>query len=86
MSSPLWQLVDQALHGVVAARRLLAFWGPVADVPALLDPLLAIASVLMLALLTGVAIGALSKLIVALVVLYLILREVFGVSIDVNLA
>jgi preprotein translocase subunit SecF len=52
----------------------------------LLAPLSAIASALMLALLTGVAIGALSTLIVALAMLYLLLREVFGVSIDVNLA
>jgi hypothetical protein len=84
MAFQLWQFVDQALSGVAAARRLVAFWGPVADVPALLDPLLAIASALLLALLTGVAIGALSTLIVALVLLFLILREVFGVSIDLN--
>lgn len=86
MMSDVWQILDHALTGVAAARRLLAFWGPVAEVPALLAPLSAIASVLMLALLTGVAIGALSTLIVALVMLYLLLREVFGVSIDVNLA
>ena len=85
MLTQLLQLVEQAVAGFDTARRVLAFWGPVAAVPALLGPFLAIGSVLTLALLTGVAVGALSTLIVTLVVLYLLLTEVFGVSIDVTL-
>ncbi len=86
MFSQLQQLVDRTLAGVTAAQRLLAFWGPVMDVADLIGPLLAIASALMLAMLTGIAVGSLATLIVALMVLYLLLTEVFGVTIDVNLA
>jgi hypothetical protein len=86
MLPQLLQLMDRALSGIATAQRILSFWGPVVDVPALLGPLLAVASVLMLALLTGVAVGALATLIVVLMALYLLLTEIFGVSIDVNLA
>jgi hypothetical protein len=80
------QLIDGTLASLGTARRVLAFWGPVTDASGLVAPLLAIASVLMLALLTGIAIASLGTLIVALMILYLLLTEVFGVTIDVNLA
>jgi hypothetical protein len=86
MVAQLLQLFETALTGYSAFRQLAAFWGPVTDASALLGPLLAVASVLSLALLTGVAVGALATLIVALMVLYLLLTQVFGISIDVNLA
>jgi hypothetical protein len=87
MVPQLLQLLEQAFVGVGAVRRLIAFWGPVTDAPtALLGPLLAVGSVLMLALLSGVAIGTLATLIVTLTALYLLLTDVFGVSIDLNLA
>jgi hypothetical protein len=83
MFAQLVELLDTALTGMAVARRFLAFWGPVKEVPALVAPFLAIASVLALALMSGVAVGALATAIVALLVLYLLLTEVFGVSIDV---
>ena len=86
MFTQLQQLIDTTLSGVATARRLIAFWGPVTDASSLVAPLLAIASVLMLALLTGIAVGSLGTLILALMILYLLLTEVFGVSFDVNLA
>lgn len=86
MFSQLQQLLDQTRSGVATAQRLLAFWGPVTDASSLVAPLLAIASVLMLAVLTGIAVGSLGTLIVALMILYLLLTEVFGVTIDVNLS
>ena len=86
MFAQLQQLIDRTLTGVAAAQRVLAFWGPVTDASALVAPLLAITSVLMLALLTGIAVASLGTLIVALMVLYLLLTEVFGITIDVNLA
>jgi hypothetical protein len=86
MFSQLQLLIDRTLSGVATAQRLMAFWGPVTDVSSLVGPLLAIASVLMLALLTGIAVGSLATLIMALMILYLLLTEVFGVTIDVNLA
>ena len=77
------EILDRAVAGVTAARRLAAFWGPVTTVPPLLGPLLAVAAVLSLALLTGIAVGALTTLIVVLLALYLVLTEVFGVSVSV---
>lgn len=86
MFPQLLQLVEQALAGANAVRQVLAFWGPVSDAPAaLMGPLLAVGSVLMLALLTGVSVGALATLIVALTALYLLLTEIFGISIDLSL-
>jgi len=84
MFSQLQQLIDRTLSGFATAQRVLAFWGPVTDASSLVAPLLAIASVLMLAVLTGIAIGSLGTLIVALMILYLLLTEVFGVTIDIN--
>jgi len=86
MFPQLLQLVEQALAGANIVRQLLAFWGPVSDAPAaLMGPLLAVGSVLMLALLTGISVGALATLIVALTALYLLLTEIFGISIDFSL-
>ena len=81
------ELAEQVLFGLGTARRLLAFWGPVSNTsPAIFGPLLAIGSMLTLALLTGVAVGSLSTLIVSGVVLYLLLTEVFGFSFDITAA
>ena len=85
MFSQLQQLIDRTLSGVATAQRIIAFWGPVTDASSLVAPLLAVASVLMLALLTGVAITSLGTLIMALMILYLLLTEVFGITIDLNL-
>ena len=84
MFSQLQELIDRTLSGFTTLQRVLAFWGPVTDASSLVAPLLAIASVLMLALLTGIAIASLGTLIVALMILYLLLTEVFGVTIDIN--
>ena len=85
MFPQLLQLLESALAGAGTARRLLAFWGPAVDARVLITPLLAVASVLVLALLTGVAVGMLATLIFTLAALYLLLTEVFGVSIESNL-
>lgn len=85
MLPQLLQLLESAFAGAGAARRLLAFWGPAVDARVLIAPLLAVASVLVLALLTGLAVGTLSTLIFTLAALYLLLTEVFGISIESNL-
>jgi hypothetical protein len=85
MIPQLLQFLEQVLSGANTARRLLTFWGPVIDAGVVVGPLLAVASVLSLALLSGIAVGTLATLIVTLAALYLLLTEVFGVSIDLNL-
>ncbi|MFI5397998.1 MAG: hypothetical protein ACHQ9S_20875 [Candidatus Binatia bacterium] len=83
MLSQLLQFIERTATVAVAAQRWVAFWGPVAEVPALMAPFLALASVIALALLTGIAAGAVAVLLVVLVALYVLLTEVLGVSIEV---
>ena len=85
MFTNLLQLVQATLVGVSTAQRWLGFWQPLASSgPALLGPFLALSSILTLALLTGVAVGALATLIVALLALHLLLTEVLGLTIDIT--
>ena len=84
MLPQLLQLLEQAVTGANVARRLIAFWGPPVDAQALLAPLLAVTAVLVLAVLTGVAVGTLSTLIFTLAALYVLLTEVFGVSVEIG--
>jgi hypothetical protein len=82
MFSQLVQLIERSVSVATTAQRWVAFWGPVTETPALLAPLLALGSVLTLALLTGIAAGSLAVLIIALMALYVLLTDVFGVSIE----
>lgn len=77
-------MLEQALAAATLGRRLLGFWGPMGNADALFGPLAAISSVLLLAMLTGVAVGSLSTLILSAAVLYYVLTEVFGVSFEFN--
>ncbi|MFN8628019.1 MAG: hypothetical protein U0587_18870 [Candidatus Binatia bacterium] len=83
MVRDLLQFFERTVTLVTTVRRVAAFWGPVTDASSLLAPLLALASVVALALLTGLAAGSVALLIVALVALYLLLTEVLGVSIEI---
>lgn len=84
MFSQVLQLVERTFSVVTAAQRWVAFWGPVPEAPVLLGPLIAVGAVLSLALLTGLAAGSLAILIVALMALYVLLTEVFGISIELG--
>lgn len=84
MIPSVFEFVETAVQAVTTVRRWVAFWGPVADVPALMSPFLAIGSILMLAMLTGIAISSLATFVVTLLVLYLVLTELFGVTVDLN--
>ena len=81
-----FDILDQARRYFSEAQRVAAFWGPVAGAPALLAPFVAVASVFALAVLTGIAVGALASLIVALLALHALLTEVFGVRIELAAA
>ena len=76
------QLLEHALSGAALARQWTAFWGPVIDVRSLTAALLAVASVLMLAVLTGVAVSSLFSMVATLAFLYVLLTEVFGVTVE----
>jgi hypothetical protein len=78
------QLVEDLVAGAATVQRVAAFWGPAIPAPTLLGPLLAVASVVALALLSGLAVGSVATLLVALVALYLLVTEVFGIAIEVN--
>jgi hypothetical protein len=82
MFSQVVQLIERTVSVATTAQRWAAFWGPVTETPALLAPLLALGSVLTLALLTGIAAGSLVVLIIALMALYVLLTDVFGISIE----
>jgi hypothetical protein len=83
MFSQLLQIIERTAAVAVAAQRWVAFWGPVFQLPVLMAPFLALASVVALALLTGIAAGSVAVLIVVLVALYVLLTEVLGVSIEI---
>lgn len=82
MFSQVLELLEHTAAVVATAQRWVGFWGPVTEAPLLLSPLVALSSVLMLALLTGLAAGALTILIVAVTALYVLLTEVFGFSFE----
>jgi hypothetical protein len=84
MLTQMLQLVEDFLVGAAAVQRLAAFWGPVIPAPTFVAPLLAIGSIVGLALLTGLAVGSVATLLMALVALYLLLTEVFGIAIEFN--
>ena len=86
MVSPLWQLLDQAVQVLSTARRWAAFWAPVADVPPLVAPFVALGSLISLALMTGLAVSSLASFLVAVLALYLLVTEVLGISVDLDLA
>ena len=75
-------LLGRVVDGAALARRAIAFWGPVAPNPALLSPLLTLGSLVALALLSGIAASSLAMLLVAIIALYLLLTEVFGLTFE----
>jgi hypothetical protein len=83
MASIPFELVEQLRRGFSDAQRVLALWGPVTGASGLVASFVALASVLALALLTGLAVGSLAVLIVALLALHVLLTEVLGVRIEV---
>lgn len=78
-------LLERARYGWNGAQQLVAIWSPVAPIPNLIAPFLALASVLAVAVLSGVAIAALSTLILTLAALHIILTQVLGLTIEINL-
>ncbi len=80
------QGVIDTFWGEVDVQRLLPLLRPVApfDRPTFLTPAVTIGGLLSFLLLSGIAVGALGALLLALLGLYLLIVQVFGVSIEVN--
>jgi hypothetical protein len=78
--------VADALWGEVRERGLLPLIQPVApyNETGFFQPAVTIGSVLSVVLLSGVAVTALGTLLVALIALYLLLVEVFGVTVELQ--
>jgi len=74
----LWRALADQWSGL---RRVLAFSAPLGGLPPWMAPALALAAVLALALAAGVALVSLGALLTALLVAYLLLDGVFGVSV-----
>ncbi|HZP43230.1 MAG TPA: hypothetical protein VFD84_17210 [Candidatus Binatia bacterium] len=85
LSNQLWAVVE-AFGAEVREHGLLALLRPVAPFnrPAFLVPLVTVGALVGFLLLSGVAVTALGALLAALVALYLLLVEVFGVSIELH--
>ncbi|GIW43820.1 MAG: hypothetical protein KatS3mg077_1102 [Candidatus Binatia bacterium] len=80
----MFRFLGQVGEAWAATRRFLAFWGPVGEASTWVTPLVAVGSVLALALLTGIAVAALATLLVALMALYYLLSELFGLSVEMT--
>ena len=65
-----------------AAQRFTAFWRPDLNLPHWLAPATALAALLGLALLTGIAFASIGTLLTALLAAHIILENVFGVSVS----
>jgi hypothetical protein len=79
----LFTLIERLRYGWSGAQTFLAIWAPIAPIPNLIAPFLAIASVISVALLAGVAVAALSTLLIALAALHVIITQVLGLSIEI---
>ena len=85
LGGQLWE-VWGTLREEIHTRGFFSLLSPVAPYnrPEFLRPAVAIAGVLGLVMLSGVAVAALGTLLLAMLALWLLLVEVFGLSIEIN--
>jgi hypothetical protein len=78
--------VGDALWGEVQGSGLLPLLQPAPpfDRPAFASPVVAVGGLVALVLLSGLAVGGLAAMLLALLGLYLLLVELFGLSIELN--
>ena len=85
VAAQLWGVMES--FGVEARQQgLLSFLRPVAPFnrPTILAPAVTIGALLTFLMLSGVAVAALAALLTALLALYILLVQVFGVSIEIH--
>ncbi len=79
------RFLSQAFSAADSVTRALMLWGPSSGFPnPWMNTLAALGALALLAVAAGVAVGSLSSLLVASLVLYLLLTDVFGVAIELN--
>jgi hypothetical protein len=85
LSGQLWGAVD-ALTGEARSGNLLSMLRPVAPFnrPALLAPVMTIGALLTFLMLSGIALASMGALLTALLALYVLLVQVFGVSVEIH--
>lgn len=85
ITGQLWGMAD-AVVDEIRVNGLMPLLAPVApfDRPALLAPAVALGGLLGLALLSGTAISALGALLLSLLALYVLLVDVFGISVELT--
>lgn len=85
VQAQLWS-VWEAFRGEVDRQGLLPLFRPVApfNEPRFLAPLVTVGGLLTFVLLSGVALTSLAALLLALLVMYLLLAQVFGFSIELH--
>ena len=79
------RFLNDVAIGVDLAQRLLTWMQPLPNANLLLTTVAALASVVALALLSGLAVGSVMTLLATLLALYFIATEVLGLSIEVAL-
>ena len=77
----LWR---QLAARLTEARRLAAGWGPAIEVPGWLSPAVTLGAVLGLVIASGVAVASLGVFLTALLAAFVLLENVFGLSLTVG--
>jgi hypothetical protein len=77
-------LAEDTVAAFSVANSLLRLFTPVSAGPLVMSPLWALGSILLLAVLTGVAASSLAALILAVVALAYVFTEVLGFSIEIS--
>ena len=83
LSAQLWEVAD-AFRTEIKQQGVFSLLRPIApfNQPSAIAPAVTIGAVLTCMLLSGVAVGALGTLLLSLLALYLLLVQVFGVSVE----
>lgn len=78
------RLLDEIASGAIVVQRLTTLLQPATLANPMLTTIAALASILSLVLLSGVAVGSVVVLLSAILALYFIVTEVLGISVEVT--
>lgn len=75
--------IVRLVDGWRALQRTVSFWSPSLALPAWLAPVVALAGLLGLVLLSGISLASLGSLLTAMLLAALLLEQVFGVTLQI---